>query len=80
MHRFNHWLTRIDTDLLEDRHQGRTEIVKGFLGFPDIENLKAVASAETHVVEATCERAGASGLQPSNYVIVLIGTIEASRK
>jgi hypothetical protein len=37
VHRFNHWLTRIDTDLLEDRHQGRTEIVKGLLGFPDIE-------------------------------------------
>ena len=43
----------VDTDVLEDRHQGRTEIVKGLLGFPDIENLKAIASAETHVVEAT---------------------------
>jgi hypothetical protein len=62
VHRFNHWLTRIDTDRLEDRHQGRTEIVKGLLGFPDIENLKAVGGAETHVVEATCGRAGASGL------------------
>src|SRR5438094_7041315 len=65
-------LTRIQANLLQDRHQGLAKSIERLLRVPDVEHGQLVAGAEARVIEASRRLSGASRLELPDAGVVLL--------